>query len=125
MTDTSQPQVRSFPWAKGYQAHFMLPGGRWQFVRAKGQKTAEIFPTSEAAKDAAMALVFRFMCPPIVATKADGPEPANDDEMLERAIVAAVGSFKESRERQRIEDRKVLRGLGKGFVTVETKRKRA
>src|SRR4051812_29585547 len=121
MTDTSQPQVRSFPWAKGYQAHFRMPGGRWQFVRAKGQKTAEIFPTSEAAKDAATALVFKFMCPAIVATKAEGPAPANDDEMLERAIVAAFGSFKQSQERQRIEDRKVLRGLGKGFVTVETK----
>lgn len=125
MTDTSQPDVRSFPWAKGYQAHFRLPGGRWQFVRAKGQKTAEIFPSSEAAKDAATALVFRFMCPPIVADRIEGPEPANDDELLERAIAAAVDTFKVSRERQRIEDRKVLRGLGKGFVTVETKRKRA
>jgi hypothetical protein len=118
MTDTSRPQVRSWPCRGGHYAHFRKPGGGWQFVRAKGSRQAQIFPTAEAAKDAARELVFDFLCPPIVAARPDA-------DPMEEKLVADFAGFEQRRAEQRAEDRKVFRGLGKGFVTVTTRKRKS
>lgn len=121
MTDTSRPQVRAWPWLRGYQGHFRKPGGRWQFVRNASGK-AEVFPTSEAAKDAATAIIFRFMCPEIVAERAPDLDP------IERKV---ADEFAEFRQRRADEDRRLrtetltMHKAGRKPVVVETKRRSA
>ncbi|KQT52199.1 MULTISPECIES: hypothetical protein [unclassified Aureimonas] len=118
MTDTSRPEVRSFPWARGYQGQFKMPGGGWKFVRIPGTKEAQVFPTSEAAKDAATKLVFQFMCPPIVS------ERVEEVDLFAKGVTAAVLEFKAGQQRQRVEDRKVFARAGQKPVIVQTKRSR-
>lgn len=114
MTDNSLPEVRAWPWGRGYQGHFRKPGGSWQFVRAADQKTAEIFPTSEKAKDAATAIVFKFMCPEIVAHR----EP--DEKTV--ATVLDVAGWKADKARREVESRVIRRGDGKRAVIVERRK---
>lgn len=119
MTDTSLPEVRAWPWGRGYHAHFRKPGGSWQFVRDPGTRKAAVFPTSEAAKDAATAIVFRFMCPEITAI------PAEPDA-IEKRLLADAEEFRERRadEARRLRSETfTMRRAGKRAVVVETKRR--
>ncbi|MEC5289408.1 MULTISPECIES: hypothetical protein [unclassified Aurantimonas] len=119
MTDTSLPEVRAWPWGRGYHAHFRKPGGSWQFVREIGTRKAAVFPTSEAAKDAATAIVFRFMCPEIKALPA---EP----NAMEKRLLADTSEFRERRDEEARRLRSetfTMRKAGRKPVVVETKRR--
>jgi hypothetical protein len=118
---------KSFAWfmsyGRGYLGVFAYPGNkRTRYLTTKEGKPVQ-FETSLEAVAAAQLQVRRQCERDIVASVA--ADDHDEDADLAKAITAAVGTFKADRERQRIEERQVFKGLGKGFVTVETKRKRA
>ena len=121
MDDASKPAVRAWPYGRGYQGHFRKPGGSWQFVRAADNKSPAVFPTTEAAKDAARELIFAFMCPPIRSS-----DPKQDNDVLAAKMTEQFAGWKAERDQERQRERReVFRGMGKGFVQVETIRRRS
>lgn len=111
---------KSFAWyqayGRGYLAVFAYPGNRRTRVLCKDRKPI-VFDRFVDAIEAAQ-LQVRKVCEPDIRAEAapEAPMPSFLDSSAWKT---------ERSERQAIERREAFRGLGKGFVTVETKRRRA
>lgn len=111
---------KSFAWftahRRGYAAIFAYPGNRRTRMLCKDGKVVQFGSATDAI--AAAQTHVRKVCEPDIrtTTQPESPVPAFLDVKAWDADRAM---------RQAVERREVFQGLGKGFVTVETKRKRA
>lgn len=102
-----------------YYGIYRLPHGRWRQLLGK-DKQRLYFASAQEATRAAMAKVNSILFRPVVADRTE----AASDPMAE-ALAAETVAFREDRRKQlAVERREVFRGLGKGTLTVETKRRR-
>ncbi|WP_416355539.1 hypothetical protein ACLNGM_14970 [Aureimonas phyllosphaerae] len=111
---------KSYAWftahGRGYAAVFAYPGNKRTRMFCEGGKVVQFTSATDAIAAAQMQV--RKVCEPdIRSTIAEEVQPAAD--------VLDVAGWQARKVQQQIEDRKVFRGLGKGFLTVETKRRRA
>lgn len=112
-----QPDASFGTFGSRYFGVYRLPFGRWRQLLGK-DKERLYFATSQEATRAAMAKVNSILFRPITA------DTTKAEDATAKALAADVVAFKQRREREHREMRKIFRGAGKGFVPVEVVKRR-